>query len=245
MKFASFMPYDDGIGSGVRYLVPKNGYKKVGILHQDDDFGLDVLRGTQAALKELKMELAETTSYKRGATDFSSQIAKLKAADVELIVLGSTLRETIGAMGEAKKLGWNVAFLSSQAAYTALVPQLGKGVVEGLYAMSQVPHPYAEGANPQLAAWIESYKKRFNSDPDVMSSYGYKTMDMVLKGIEAAGKEPSPQSLSAALEGMKQPADFLGNGSVEFSKTNHLGRAQGRVAQIQNGKWVNLTDFLK
>ena len=50
--------------------------KKVCTIYQDDEFGLEVLRGAEAGLKTIGMELAEKTSYKRGATDFSSQVAQ-------------------------------------------------------------------------------------------------------------------------------------------------------------------------
>ena len=56
------------------------------------------------------MPLAEKTTYKRGATDFSSQVAKMKDANCDLVVLGTIIRETLGAIGTARKLGWNVDF---------------------------------------------------------------------------------------------------------------------------------------
>ena len=57
-------------------LVKEKGAKKVCTIYQDDEFGLEVLRGAEAGLKDVGMELAEKTTYKRGATDFSSQVAQ-------------------------------------------------------------------------------------------------------------------------------------------------------------------------
>ena len=45
-------------------------------MYQDDEFGLEVMRGAEAGLKTIGMDFAEKTSYKRGATDFSSQVAQ-------------------------------------------------------------------------------------------------------------------------------------------------------------------------
>jgi hypothetical protein len=45
-------------------------------MYQDDEFGLEVMRGAEDGLKAIGMTLAEKTSYKRGATDFSSQVAE-------------------------------------------------------------------------------------------------------------------------------------------------------------------------
>jgi hypothetical protein len=47
-------------------------------------------------------------------------------------VLGTVIRETIGAMGEAKKLGWDVTFLGATPTNVLEVPALGKEVVKAL-----------------------------------------------------------------------------------------------------------------
>jgi branched-chain amino acid transport system substrate-binding protein len=88
---------------------------KVCTMYQDDDFGLEVMRGAEAGLKTIGMELAEKTTYKRGATDFSSQVARMKAAGCDLVVLGTIIRETIGTIAEARKTGFNPTFLGSSA----------------------------------------------------------------------------------------------------------------------------------
>ena len=78
----------------------------------------DELRGAEAALKTMNIELADKTSCKRGATDFSSQMARMKAGGCEVLVLGTSIRETIG---ESRKTGFNPTFLGSSAPYTDLI----------------------------------------------------------------------------------------------------------------------------
>lgn len=98
-------PYKVGLASSYRsmtmaslgFLFNKKSYKKVGVLYQDDDFGQDAAAGVESLLKSMNKPLAEKVSYKPGATDFSSHIAKLKAADCYLEVLGTTLRELVSA----------------------------------------------------------------------------------------------------------------------------------------------------
>ena len=46
------------------------------------------------------MAYAEKTTYKRGATDFSSQVAKMKEAGCDGVVMGTIIRETIGVIGD-------------------------------------------------------------------------------------------------------------------------------------------------
>jgi branched-chain amino acid transport system substrate-binding protein len=65
-----------------------------------------------------KTELVEKTTYKRGATDFSSQVARMKGAGCDLVVLGTIIRETIGTIGEARKTGFNAGLLRLRAPRT-------------------------------------------------------------------------------------------------------------------------------
>ena len=55
--------------------------------------------------------------------------------------------------------------LVTASGYSAQTHELGGAAVEGLYGVSVLPHPYAEGANSQLAAWIERYRARFKAEP--------------------------------------------------------------------------------
>ena len=64
------------------------------------------------------MTYAERTTYKRGATDFSSQVAKMKEAGCDGVVMGTIIRETIGVIGTARKLDWNPAFVGTTASYS-------------------------------------------------------------------------------------------------------------------------------
>ena len=46
----------------------EKGLKKICTLYQDDDFGLEVMRGGEIGLKDLGTDFVERTTYKRGAT---------------------------------------------------------------------------------------------------------------------------------------------------------------------------------
>ena len=116
-------------------------FKKPCIMHQDDEYGKNVLDGFTQQLDAMKVQPASITSYKRGASDFSAQIAKMKSDGCDLVVLGTIIRETIGAMSEARKLGWDVTFLGATPTNVLEVPTLGKDAVEGLYAASGFEFP--------------------------------------------------------------------------------------------------------
>jgi branched-chain amino acid transport system substrate-binding protein len=244
LKFAFSPPYFDQMRAMVPYLVKQKGFKKVCAMYQDDEFGLEVLRGAEAGLKSANMTLVERASYKRGATDFSSQVARLKAADCDLIVMGTIIRETIGTIAEARKTGYNPAFIGSTALYTHLIHQLGGKPMDGLYGVQGAGHPYADDASKSVRDWIAAYKAKFNEDPTVFSVYGYYIMDVFTKAAAKAGNNLTTDSFITAMEGTTFPRDMFGSPELLVTKTNRLGQTKVRLAQIINSKWTPVTDFV-
>lgn len=245
LKFQIFAPYQDYMEAGTRHMVQRGGYERTCLLYQDDDYGLEVMKGVEAGLAKLGKSLAEKTSYKRGATDLSSQIARLRAAGCELVVLATVVRETVAAMAEARRIGWQVDMLVTASGYSAQTHELGGAAVDGLYAISVVPHPYAEGANRPLAAWIARYRQRFGAEPNVWSVMGYTIADLFVRTAEVAGPNLTVDGFARTLERMDFSRDYFGSPQYRFSPTDHLGNRHGRLAQIRNGRWELLSDYLK
>lgn len=247
MKFALTTPYTDSTKAGLKEMLKRGNYKRVGILYQDDEYGLEVLRGTEAALKDVGLAIVERTSYKRGSTDFSSQMQRLRAANPDLIVLGTIVRETIGAMAAGRQLGYAGDFFGSQAAYMPAVARAGGKAVEGLYAMSETPTPYRDDPknNKLLNDWLDAYRQRFNEDADLWSVTGWMVVDIFVKAAEKAGPNLTPDGLVQALETTTYPRSYLGTPEYVFGPNRRLGNRQTRIAQIQNGRWTSVSDFVQ
>jgi branched-chain amino acid transport system substrate-binding protein len=244
LKWAFAAPYYEQMRAGVKWIAKNKGAKRFCALYQDDEFGLEVVRGAEQGLKEINLPMVEKTTYKRGATDFSSQIQRLRAANCDFVVLGTIIRETIGSIGEARKIGWNVEFIGSSAAYTDLIHKLGGKVAEGFYAASAVNHPYPDDASRLIREWAQRYKAKFNEEPTVFSVYGYQIVQTFAKVAEKAGPNLTTDSWIAAMETYSAPRDMFGADAMSFSKTQHLGSGRSRLAQIQNGRWTPVTDYI-
>jgi branched-chain amino acid transport system substrate-binding protein len=244
LKFALLASYYDGVRLFAPKLVKDKGLKKACALYQDDEFGLEVLRGAEAGLKSIGMELAEKTTYKRGATDFSSQVARLKASGCDFVVLGTLIRETIGAIGEGRKTGFNPTYLGSTGAYTDLIHRLGGKAMDGLYAAMTVQNPYIDDASPQLRHWATKYKTKYNEDPTVFSVYGYTSMDIFIQAAQKAGPNLTTDSFMKALEAIKTTPDIFGSPVASFGPNKRQGSAAARLSQIQDGRWKVVSDYV-
>ncbi|MBB5204214.1 branched-chain amino acid transport system substrate-binding protein [Inhella inkyongensis] len=245
LKYSFAVPYYEQIRVMLPKLAKEQGAKKLCVHYQDDDFGLEVLRGAESATKAMGVELSEKTSFKRGATEFSSQVAKLKAAGCELVVLGTIIRETIGSIAEARKTGFAPTFLASSAAYTDLIHRLGGKAMDGLYAAMTTQHPYLDEASQPIRFWANKYKTKFSEDPTVFSAYGYLIIDGFIQAAQKAGPTLSTDSFIKAMDGMTFSSDIFGSAPASYSPTKRLGSAAARLSQIQEGRWRVVADYQK
>jgi branched-chain amino acid transport system substrate-binding protein len=244
MKFSFAATYYDQMRAGLPELAKRQKFSKPCIIYQDDEFGLEVLRGAEWALKSMNMDFAEKTSFKRGSTDFSSQVARMKSASCDLVVMGTIIRETIGTIGESRKTGFSPIFFGSSAAYTDLIHKLGGKAMDGMFAMHTAAQPYLDDADDKVRFWATKYKTAFNEDPTVFSAYGYSIIDMFAIAARAAGPNLTADSFVKAAETTAFPPDMFGSPPMKFSPTFRLGNDQSRMAQIQNGRWTKVTDYL-
>ncbi len=244
LKYSYAAPYYDQMLLAVPKLAKEKGAKKICSMYQDDDFGLEVLKGAEDGLKAAGMALAESTSYKRGATDFSSQIQKLASEKCDMVVLGTVIRENIGAIATAKRLGFNPVFIGSSAAYTDLIHKLGGPAMDGLYATMTVQNPYTDEASQPIRFWANKYKTKFNDDPTVFSVYGYNAMDAFLLAAGKAGKNLTTDSFIKVMDNMKYPPDMFGSAEMTFTATKRLGSDSARMSQIQNGRWKVVSEYI-
>ncbi|MDP3086391.1 MAG: ABC transporter substrate-binding protein [Rubrivivax sp.] len=245
LKYSFAATYFDQMRIAAPRLVQEKKAKQACAMYQDDEFGLEVLRGAEAGLKTVGMEIVEKTSYKRGATDFSSQVARMKASDCDFVVLGTIIRETIGAIAESRKTGFSPTFLGSSAAYTDLIHKLGGKAMDGLYATMTVQNPYLDESSQPIRFWANKYKTKFNEDPTVFSIYGYNAVDSFIRAAQKAGTNLTTDSFIKAMDTMVIPPDIFGSSELTFTKTKRLGSSATRLSQLQDARWKVTSDYFK
>jgi branched-chain amino acid transport system substrate-binding protein len=246
LKYSFAATYFDQVRASVRHMTKIKADRKWCVLYQDDDFGAEVAGGIEKGLAENgNQKLVEKTSYKRGATDFSSQAQKMKGAGCDTVILGTIIRETVGIMAEAKKIGWAPEFVGTSASYTHLIHVLGGANANGLISSHTVAHPYLDASSQQIRFWAQKYKTRFGEDPDVFSVYGYIIADITGKAAEKAGANLTVESFVKALDSLSVPTDMFGADAMSFTPTKHLGSNKSRFSQIKDGRWVVISEYVE
>ena len=233
LKFSTFTPYYDTIGAGLRYVMKKHKVKKVAIIYQDDDFGTEVYKGTVAMLKARGLTPVSVTSYKRGATDFTTQVARMRADGADVIAMGTAIRETVGVAKAVRAFSWEVQMVCTQACYTPETASLGGKATHGVYGVSALDVPYIDSRNRSIRAWYRRYKKRFNKAPNLQALAGYVNMRFLAVALEAVGPDLTQQKLAATFEALPSWSDpDIKSAPTDFTKDDHLGTYEVFIGQI-------------
>src|SRR5215468_9382247 len=245
LKFYGAATYVDQVRAGINYFVTKKGKKALCVMYQDTDFGKEVLDGVQIQADKMKLKIMESTAHKPTDQDFTAQVTKLKAANCDLVVLGTIVRDSIVPYATARKMGWtDVDFLGSAASYDLFVAAAQGGVTEGFYAMGLTAMPYRDTLSPQAQQWFDRYKERYKVDPNIGAIYGHVAADLTVTAIEKTGPELTTENFVKALESIKGYHDIFHGPEVNFGPDKHQGANSSFLAQVKGGRWVRLTDPL-
>jgi ABC-type branched-subunit amino acid transport system substrate-binding protein len=241
LVYTTVANYDHTTEVGLGWAIRTWGVKRVGVIYQGDQFGELLRAGMKRAMDAAGLQPVAEASYKPGDVDFSSQVARMRQADAELVVIATVVRETIGVMAEVKKLGWNVRVLTAQPGRTQIVARLGKDAVEGLHGIASWPIP-APDASPAVEKFVASFKKRFNADPDENAMLAYSYTDWFVKGLQAAGRNLSAESFGRAMAALPHE-DFMTFQRSSF-RANHMEPQVVRVERITGGRWTPLSPLI-
>jgi branched-chain amino acid transport system substrate-binding protein len=237
LKFTLYSSYYDQVRASTKHFVEKEKKSKVCTMYQDTDFGHEIRDGVRDQVKALKLEMASEASYGPQDTEFVAPVTKLKSAGCDLVIMGSIIRDSIQAVGTAKKLGWDVTFVGQAASYDPIVAGAPGGIMEGFYSGTGGPYSYPDTSSEKIKAWAAKYKDRTKQDPNSAAQYGYVSGDLVVGALEAAGKDLTRAKFLAALESVKGYEPFFPGPKLTFNNKQHQGSMATFLARVEKGRW--------
>ena len=247
LKFSIFTPYYDTIAAGMNYVMKKYKVKKAGIIYQDDDFGSEVRKGAVALLKTRGLKPVSITSYKRGSTDFSTQVARMRADGADFLALGTAIRETIAVAKAAQALGWRVPMVCTQACFTPETAALGGKAVWGIYGTSAIEVPQLNSRVKGIRDWYRRYQKRFGIKPNLQALGGYTAMRLFVEGLRRTGRDLTQVKLAKTFEAMPAWSDpDIKTLPTDFTPRDHLGTYEifiGKISRKNTWQRIPNTEF--
>jgi len=244
--FTSFTPYPNQSELVITWLVKVKGFKRIGILYQDDKYGYTFRDPAKKTLAKFGLKLAAAESYKRGAKDLSAQVAKLRNANLDACLLVATPPPGAAFIKEAHKQGWkDTKIISSGPLTDEKYINLSGGVGEGIWGLSLWPDP-VHSNDPAVVEYreiVEKYGTDRDKTPNRYSLYGYFYAKLFVEGLKKAGKNLTRESYIAALEGIKGWENGI-IPTVSFSADDHLAQNAGFMVEVQKSVFRPISGWI-
>lgn len=211
-------------------ISPNLKIKTLGLIYNNNAVGQWLKDNLGDIVKEYGISLVETVSYEKGETNFQAQVQKLKEASPDAIYLYG-----YGELGlVAKKIyemGLKTQLLGGLDMELPEFIETGKEAVENaIYARSSYD---INDPNPVSKQFVDSYRKKFNADPDVYSAVHFDMVLILSNALRAAGNDR--EKLRAYISNI---SDFQGaSGITSFGKTGDAIKPV-QVKTIKNGQHV-------
>jgi len=227
----------------VDYILEQNSEAKIGVVYQDDDYGENVLEGIARAESEHNLTV-QKESYQRGAIDFKGQTMNLLKGGCTDVIIAGIVREPVTVMKTAEAMNYKPNFFGTGPTVDARVGKLAGSAGEGFTATYWANMWNSDAPGPKL--YRELCEKYDIPEPYIglYHYYGFATAQLLVEGLERAGRNPTRKSLVRGLETLKN-WDVGSFPPITYGRNDHAGVDKVQLVQMQNGEQVVITDWLE
>jgi len=207
-----------------RYAIDDLKAKRIGVIYQNDAFGVEGRDGILDELKNSGVEPAIVISYETTDTDFSSHAIKLRESAADVVILWSIPKPTALLLKEAEKIGFRPHWVSSTTNVDPIMFDTAGQAWDGAIVATWLP-PF-DSPDPKVSFYREVFKKYYPDRPlGQFSEIGFAYGQLFVEGLQRAGKDLNRESFIKAMESIK---DW--NGSLAFNVSYSPEDRQGQQA---------------
>lgn len=199
------------------------------ILFVNNDFGVGLQQVFYKEITNLGGKIVISEAYEQGSTDFRTQLTKIKEVNPDGIFLVG-YREVPQILIQAKELNLKAKFLGTGLLEDPKIIEVAKDAAEGIFFTQLQYTP--DSPDPIVVNFIEAFKKKYNSKPDIITAYGYDAMKVLAFAIERSNF--TSESIKEELYKVKK---FKGvTGEITFDENGDVIQPMG-IKVIKEGQF--------
>lgn len=239
-NYARVVPTDDLQGAAASNWAKSLGIKRVYILDDQELYGKGIADIFEASSQQKGITVLGHEGIDSKASDYKALMTKIKALNPDLIYFGGTTQTNAGQLiKDMRNVGMTaekVKFMGPDGIFEqALIDAAGKDA-EGVYAtFGGVPGKELKGTGK---TWYESYKKKYNAEPEAYAAYGYEAAKVIVDAIGKVCKNDRAAIRDAVLATKDFPG-VLGTWNFDANGDTSLTTLSGNV--VKNGKFEFVT----
>ena len=245
------------------YIKANFAGKKVGYLSQADEFGQDVVKGLDMEIPSSSVVSRQTYDVSTLAGPLSNQMAALKAAGAQVVVLATIPAATALAMLPAAVIGYSPQYVvdsvgadsptvgpllssfTQKGGGSAAQAAAAGGLLTNVITTAYIP-PESETTNP----WVQDTKKILQqyapslyakAGLDGNDEYGVALAYTFVQALQKAGKNLTRQSLMNAVNNEGKSFVTPGFVPLSYSSSVHYGFEGEEVVKYESSAPVAVT----
>ncbi|HXH84431.1 MAG TPA: ABC transporter substrate-binding protein [Candidatus Tectomicrobia bacterium] len=242
--FRNTLTSDKQLEPAVKIWKDRYGVKTAAILYDSAD-AVSSAEGDKvlpALLARHGIEVKEKLTYQTKDIDFSAQITKIKAANVDGIALGACYQQAANIVREARKQGMKQPFLASACTgspeFAKLTGKDGEGSIIGSAGWPDDP-------KPKTAAFLKKFMERSGGrKPNYGGMRAYDNVYIMKHVIETEGVTNDPAQLEADRDririGWTKVKDFDGITGLTTINAERDGAGKATVLTVKDGQLVKV-----
>ncbi len=222
------------------YNKARNGkIKRIGIIHEDTDYGKSLSRAQRVHLKNAGYEIVADIEYNAKAPDVSSPVLKLKDAQPQFVIQSSYFSDSLLIAKVAKRIGLNVPFLDAEGKGVSQWLKVAGPLAEGDFVLGQwnsdFPHPVSRDL-------VKRFEDKYKFKPVHLMGATFQAVLVIKKALEAAGStdRDAIRAALAKIEITPGPDLILPYEKIKFDDTGLNTYGKPLVTQIQDGQFVTV-----
>ena len=221
------MPSDGYRGIEMTRLAEEKGYNKIAILYVNDPYGVGIRDSLKKNINRAGKIIVSEESFESSATDFRTQLTKIKAGKPDSIMVAARAEFPI-ILRESYELGIKAQVIASEMLDKSLLNQAGKSA-EGLLAIDFA-------SNTDYVNFKSDYKEKYNSDPTLYSDYSYDSLMVLVEAIKKVGLGNTKKIKDSLY-------NLIYNGATGIIKFDSDGDVNGKdfvIYQVKNEEFVEV-----
>ncbi len=245
-NFLSAASYSDQARSALKWIKENHteGTPTVALLYNDTAFGKSPIQDAKDFAAEIGIEVVDEQIVDLKSLDATPQLLNMEKKNPDYAIIQQTWGATATILKDAKKLGIDTQFIGlNWATGEGLLPITGDAA-EGFIGVVTHAFPYEDLPGlAEIKTFLESKGEKLE-DKNQKFVQGWVAAKIMVEGIKLADDPTTGEGIRAGLEKITN-LDLGGLAApVTFTADNHAGTNQIRLAQVKDGKFEVITDYI-
>lgn len=181
----------------VEWAVEQHGAQRVATIFWNDAAGMSDNEAVKEGCQAAGCQVVAEEPHEIGTTDYSTQLARIRSANPDLMVIGSYGNDVGYIIQQARRLGMTAPIIGNE--WTPDAASIAGPAMEGYVAIIDRFDPST--ADPEGSAFAQEYQQRFGTAPEFYAANYYDLIRFVLPDLAAmatqAGQDPTEPGVLA------------------------------------------------